>query len=127
VSMLMALIALIAFEWELNRGSSIEMARTTAVNTLVAGEVFYLFSVRHFTRSAFTLETLTGNRVALMVAGILVVLQVAFTYSPPLQEVFDTEPLGWASWAVILGLGLAKFFAIEVEKTIWRRRGVRHL
>jgi magnesium-transporting ATPase (P-type) len=127
VSMLMALIALVAFEWELNRGSSIEMARTTAVNTLVAGEVFYLFSVRHFTRSAFTLETLTGNRVALMVAGILVVLQLAFTYSPPLQEVFDTRPLGWASWAVILSLGLTKFLAIEVEKTIWRRRGVHHL
>jgi magnesium-transporting ATPase (P-type) len=127
VSMLMALIALVAFEWELNRGSSIEMARTTAVNTLVAGEVFYLFSVRHFTRSAFTLETITGNRVALMVAGILVALQLSFTYSPPLQEVFDTRPLGWASWGVILGLGLAKFLAIEVEKTVWRRRGVRHL
>jgi magnesium-transporting ATPase (P-type) len=127
VSMLMALIALIAFEWELNRGSSIEMARTTAVNTLVAGEVFYLFSVRHFTRSAFTLETLIGNRVALMVVGILVLLQLAFTYSPPLQEVFDTRPLGWASWGVILGLGLAKFLAIEAEKSLWRRRGVRHL
>jgi len=47
VSFLMALITLVAFEWELSRGSSIEGARTTAVNVLVVGEMLYLFNVRH--------------------------------------------------------------------------------
>ena len=127
VSALMTLITLTAFEWELSRGSSIEVARTTAVNTLVFGEIVYLFNVRHFTRSALNLETFTGNRVALAVTGVLVALQLAFTYAPPLQQVFATTTLGWASWAVVIGLGLAKFLAVEAEKGIWRRRGRQRL
>jgi magnesium-transporting ATPase (P-type) len=127
VSFLMALIALVAFEWELSRGSSIETARTAAVNALVVGEMFYLFHVRHFTKSALDVETFTGNRVALVVVGLLVALQLAFTYAPPVQRVFATEGLGWVSWAVIIGLGAAKFLAVEAEKAFWRHRGVRRL
>jgi magnesium-transporting ATPase (P-type) len=37
------------FEWELTRGSSLETARTAAVNMIVVCELFYLFNVRHFT------------------------------------------------------------------------------
>ena len=127
VSFLMALITLVAFEWELSRGSSIEVARTTAVNVLVVGELFYLFNVRHFTKSALNAEAFTGNRVAVAVTGVLVVLQLLFTYSTPLQQVFGAAGLGWTSWAVIIGLGIAKFLAVEAEKAYWRRRGVRRL
>jgi magnesium-transporting ATPase (P-type) len=127
VSLLMTLITLVAFEWEVTRGSSVEVARTTAVNVLVVGELLYLFNVRHFTRSALNVEAFTGNRVAVWVSGILIVLQLAFTYLPVMQQVFHTAPLGWASWAVILGLGVAKFLAVEVEKAFWRSRGVQQL
>lgn len=127
VSFLMALITLVAFEWELSRGSSVEVARTTAVNVLVVGELLYLFNVRHFTKSALNVEAFTGNRVAVAVTGVLIVLQLAFTYAPPLQQVFATEGLDWASWTVIIGLGVAKFLAVEVEKAFWRHRGVGRL
>ena len=127
VSLLMTLITLVAFEWELTRGSTVEVARTTAVNVLVVGELLYLFNVRHFTRSALNIEAFTGNLVAVWVSGILIVLQLAFTYLPVMQQVFHTAPLGWASWAVILGLGVAKFLAVEVEKAFWRSRGVQQL
>ncbi|MDP3894209.1 HAD-IC family P-type ATPase [Nocardioides sp.] len=127
VSVLMTLITLAAFEWELTRGSSIEVARTTAVNVLVVGEMFYLFNVRHFTRSALNTEAFTGNRVAMIVTGVLVLLQLALTYAPPLQRVFETAALGWTSWAVIIGLGVAKFLAVEAEKAFWRHRGIQRL
>ena len=45
----------------LGSGSSLERARTSAVNMLVVGELVYLFNVRHFTAHAWRLETLTGN------------------------------------------------------------------
>jgi magnesium-transporting ATPase (P-type) len=127
VSLLMTLITLVAFEWEIIRGSSVDVARTTAVNVLVVGELFYLFNVRHFTGSALTLETFTGNRVAVWVSTVLIALQLAFTYAPPMQQIFHTAALGWASWAVILGLGVAKFVAVEAEKAFWRYRGVQQL
>ena len=127
VSLLMTLITLVAFEWEITRGSSVEVARTTAVNVLVVGELLYLFNVRHFTRSALNLEAFTGNRVAVWVSAILIVLQLAFTYAPPMQQIFHTAALGWASWTVIVGLGVAKFLAVEAEKAFWRHRGVQQL
>jgi magnesium-transporting ATPase (P-type) len=127
VSVLMTLITLVAFEWEIIRGSSVDVARTTAVNVLVVGELLYLFNVRHFTGSALTVETFTGNRVAVWVSCVLIALQLAFTYAPPMQQVFHTAALGWASWAVILGLGVAKFLAVEAEKAFWRYRGVQQL
>ena len=127
VSLLMTLITLVAFEWEIIRGSSVDVARTTAVNVLVVGELLYLFNVRHFTGSALTVETFTGNRVAVWVSAILITLQLAFTYAPPMQQIFHTAALGWASWTVILGLGVAKFLAVEAEKAFWRHRGVQQL
>ena len=54
VSLLMIAVTFAVFEWELARGSSLETARTAAVNMLVVGELVYLFNVRHFTASAFT-------------------------------------------------------------------------
>ncbi|WP_051304529.1 cation-transporting P-type ATPase [Chitinilyticum litopenaei] len=120
VSLLMIVVSFGIFEWELARGSSLNTARTAAVNMLVIGELVYLFNVRHFTRSAFTAETLLGNPVALWVSGILVVFQLLFTYAPPLQALFLTEALDWASWGMILLLGLLKFLAVEVEKAVWR-------
>ena len=57
----MVIMTLTVFEWEIARGSSLELARTAAVNMLVTSHLFYLFQARHFTRSAFHLETITGN------------------------------------------------------------------
>ena len=127
VSVLMAAITLLAFEFEMARGSAEDVARTAAVNALVCGEIFYLFNARRFTASALTVDTLTGNRVVWIVIGVLVVLQLALTYLPFLQGIFGTAPLGLVTWAFILALGLAKFFAVELEKFLWRRAGVHRM
>lgn len=127
VSLLLILVSFIVFEWELARGSSIEMSRTAAVNMLVVGELFYLFHARHFTASAFDRETLSGNPVALLVSGILIVLQLLFTYAAPMQRLFQTMPLDLAAWGVILGLGILMFLTIELEKSVWRRFGVHRM
>jgi hypothetical protein len=39
----------------------------------------------------------------------------------------DTTALGADSWALIVGLSLAKFFAVELEKAVLRRLGVARL
>jgi magnesium-transporting ATPase (P-type) len=125
VSLLMLIITLTVFEWELRRGSSLEAARTAAVTVLVMAEIAYLFHARHFTRSALSVETFTGNRVALLVLAILAVLQLLFVYFAGMQAVFDTRALDGLSWVMILSMALALFLAIEVEKALWRRAGVR--
>lgn len=120
VSMLMITVTFTVYEWELARASSIETARTAAVNMLVVGELVYLFSVRHFTASAFSLETFTSNRTAIWVALTLLVFQLMFTYAPYMQLLFRPESLSASSWGVIAGLGAVKFIAVEIEKAVWR-------
>jgi magnesium-transporting ATPase (P-type) len=115
------------FQWELARGQSVEVARTAAVNMLVVGELVYLFNCRHFTATSLTAEGLYGNRVALWAAAGLIVLQLAFTYAPPLQQVFRTAPLDAVSWAWVIGLSSAKFLAVEAEKLVLRRMGILRL
>ena len=127
VSLLMIAVTFAVFEWELARGSRIEVARTAAVNMLVFGELVYLFNVRHFTAHAFTRDILTGNPVALLVSVLLVGFQLLFTYAPPMQQVFHTAPLDGASWLLILALGLGKFLAVEAEKAVLRCLRVRSM
>ena len=115
------------FHWELARGSSLELARTAAVNTIVMCELFYLFNVRHFTAHAFRLETLTGNRVALGVGALLIVLQLLFTYAPPMNALFRSAPLDLQSWSVIAVSGLLLFIAVEAEKALLRRLRIHRL
>ncbi len=127
VSGLMVAVTMAVFEWDLARGSPIEHARTAAVNMLVVGELVYLFNVRHFTASAFTRDILAGNPVALWMSVLLVGLQLAFTYAPPLQALFQTTALDATAWAVIGGLGVLKFMAVEAEKAVLRRLGVTRM
>jgi potassium/sodium efflux P-type ATPase len=121
VVVLMVAAAFAVFEWELARGSSLATARTAAVNMLVAGEVVYLFNVRHFVASAWRLEAMTGNRMALWVTGALVVLQLLFTYAAPLQSLFQSTALDLSSWLLIGGLAAGKFVAVEAEKALRRK------
>jgi magnesium-transporting ATPase (P-type) len=115
------------FEWEMARSGSLETARTAAVNMLVFGELVYLFNCRYFVASALGWTGLTGNRIALWVSLALVVLQLAFTYQPTMQRLFHTTALDAGAWTLILGLSLAKFFAVEAEKALLRRFGVVRL
>ncbi|MEK9952752.1 MAG: cation-transporting P-type ATPase [Curvibacter sp.] len=127
VSLLMIAVTFAIFEWSLARGSSIETARTAAVNMLVVGELVYLYNVRHFTAHALSWRIFRGNAVALGMSALLIVFQLLFTYAPPMQRLFQTTALDLATWLVILALGAAKFLAVEAEKALLRRLRVRSL
>jgi magnesium-transporting ATPase (P-type) len=127
VSLLMMGMAFLVFEWELARGQSLDAARTAAVNMLVVGELVYLFNSRHFVAHSMARDTLTANPIALWAAVALIVLQLALTYAPPLQFMFKTVALDTTSWALILGLGVVKFLAVEAEKAVLRRFGMQRL
>lgn len=102
-------------------GYSHETARTIAVNTLVVFEIFYLFSSRFYVTSVFSKKGFLGNRYALYATGILIVLQLLFVYAPFMQTLFETVPLGFSDWALIVAVGSSVLFLVELEKFILRR------
>ncbi|MBM4182459.1 MAG: cation transporting ATPase C-terminal domain-containing protein, partial [Betaproteobacteria bacterium] len=123
VSALLVAGSLGLFLWELERGMSLEVARTAAVNLLLMGEVFYLFNCRRLIAPVLDRSGFTGNRWVLVAIAILLGLQALFTYWPPMQGLFRTAALDAASWGHILIFGVLVFFAVELEKAVFRRRG----
>jgi len=112
------------FEWTLRQGGSVDMARTVAVNTLVAMEVFYLFSVRYLKSPSFTLRGVRGTPRVLMAVAAVFVLQLGFTYLPVMQRLFATTALPLATGLVICAVGVTVLVVLEVEKLLLRRLGV---
>jgi magnesium-transporting ATPase (P-type) len=107
------------FMFEYIRGLGMDMveARTVAVNTLVAGQLFYLLNCRQIKTPAFS-KGFFKNRTVFIAIGVLILLQVFFVYIPFMNEAFGTFPHGLALWLYPLIAGIAIFFIVEFEKYI---------
>ncbi len=123
VTVLLAAASFGMFLWELDRGMGLEFARTAAVNTLVMGQIFYLFNCRRLTGSVLSKEGFFGNRIALKAIAVLIALQLAMTHVPFKQALFGTDHLDAETWLRVVLAGLLVLLAVEAEKSIWRRRG----
>jgi magnesium-transporting ATPase (P-type) len=104
------------FFWALERGLSLELARTMVVNTIVVSEIFYLFSVRFVHGPSLTWTGVLGTRAVLIGVAIVVLAQLAFTYVPWLQAVFDTRPIATLDGLAIIAIGAVVFILVEAEK-----------
>lgn len=114
------------FLWDLERTASIEHARTVAVNTLVAFEIFYLFNARYIRAPVLNRAGLLGNRYVLWAVGLLVLFQLAFTYLSPLQILFGTAAIEATVWVRILLVAVSVLLLVELEKALlryWEERG----
>ena len=120
VGALLLILTLWAFFWMKSQGASDPLARTVAVNALVIGQVFYLLNSRFKIDSSLSPFAHLGNRYLPMGIGAVIVLQLLYTYAPPLQYVFETEALPLGVWPWLLLGGLIFFLVVEAEKAIIR-------
>jgi len=103
-------------------GADVATARTVAVNALVMGEIGYLFSTRFLLDASWNRAGLFGNRLATLAALAVFALQLAYTYAPPMQLLFDSRALPATAWLPIIGAGVMVFLAVEIEKALLRAR-----
>ena len=116
VSVLMMTGALGLFLWELDMGTSIETARTMAVNAVVAAEMFYLLNSRFIFAPVLNRAGLTGNRAVLLAIAACLPLQFAYTHLPAMQAVFGSTNLSPLEWLKVVAAGLLVFVVAELEK-----------
>jgi calcium-translocating P-type ATPase len=121
----LALLAytLCSFFWMKAQGASDPLARTVAVNAITIGQVFYLLNSRFLLDSSLSIRAHLGNRVLPLGIGAVVLLQLLFTYAPPLQRLFDNEAIPLRIWPWLLLGGLLFFLVVEVEKLCIRSIG----
>jgi cation-transporting ATPase F len=98
-------------------GDTLAEARTAVVNLIVMVETFYLFNCRSLGRPVFSIGFFS-NPLALAGAAAMIGAQLLFTYTPTMNHLFQTTPLGWQAWALIVLVALIAFTAVEVEKWI---------
>ena len=106
------------FAYATERGYSEELARTMALNTLVVMEIFHLFFIRNIYGTSLTWKAVRGTRVVWLTVVVVTVAQFAITYLPFLQAIFATRPIPVLDGFLIVGVGVALFAIIEVEKQL---------
>jgi magnesium-transporting ATPase (P-type) len=107
------------FQMKSNNASD-GLARSVAVNTLVIGQVFYLLNSRFKVGSSLSIKAHLDNKYLPLGIGVVIVLQLLFTYAPPLQTLFDTESIPLRIWPKLILGGFIFFLLVEVEKIIIR-------
>jgi len=106
------------YAYAIDRGYSVELARTLAVNTLVVMEIFHLFFIRNIYGTSFTWKAARGTKVVWMTVIVITLAQFTITYLPPLQAIFATEAVPFLDGLLVIGMGVALFTIIETEKQI---------
>lgn len=104
-------------------GLDLNLCRTSAINALIIGQIFYLINSRHLLESCLTFQALQGNKwIPISIVGVLF-LQGLFTYVPFMQSVFGTAfmPLHYWLWLLLGGMGF--FLVVELEKWVLRSVG----
>jgi magnesium-transporting ATPase (P-type) len=112
-----------AFFWMKSHGASDQLARTVAVNAITIGQVFYLLNSRYLLDASLSLKAHLGNRYLPLGIGAVVILQLLFTYLPPLQRLFDNEAIPLWVWPWLFAGGLVFFLVVEAEKLVIRSSG----
>lgn len=106
--------------WMVSNGQDTDHIRTMILHTLVTAQWAYLFNCR--LQDQFSLNgALLRNGALLTVTLALILLQCFVIYVPFMQSAFHTVALPFSSWMISLGIGLAVFFAVELEKLVIRR------
>jgi magnesium-transporting ATPase (P-type) len=121
VSFLLLAGAFGLFLRELAQGHSLAEARTVAVNVFVMVEAAYLFNCRSLTRG-FWKQGLFSNLWLWAGVGSMMLLQLAMTYLPVMNQLFGTAPIGVAEWLEITLVALFSSSVIALEKWLSNAR-----
>ena len=124
VSVLFVTASFGVFFWARSSGSSLEVARTMVVNTLVVMEIAYLFSVRYVHGTSLTWAGVAGTPAVLIGVTTVVVAQLAFTYCR-LSSICSVRGRFRSSKVrIVIAIGIVLLAIVEIEKQV-RRSVVR--
>jgi len=97
-----------------------EFAKTIAFATLSISELLRAYTSRSERYPIFKIGIFSNKWMNLAVAASLVMI-LAVIYTPFLNEIFNTLPMGWTEWQIILPLVLVPSIAAELTKWVATR------
>jgi magnesium-transporting ATPase (P-type) len=118
VSMLFLCAVFGIYTYAVEKGHSVELARTMAMNTLVVLEIFHLFFIRNVYGSSINKGAIKGTPVIWACVVVVTAAQFLITYIPFMQGVFSTRSVPFLDGLIIVMTGVVFFALIEIEKQI---------
>ena len=109
ISLFNAIVVFAAFAWARQATGNDALARTMAVDTLIAAETFYLLTISQFIPSLFAKLRSRSHRIASAPAyGVIaiVILQTLFSQWSVMNQLFDTVPVTVTQEAISLAVSL---------------------
>jgi Ca2+-transporting ATPase len=94
--------------------------QTMIFTTLTFGQMAAVLSLRSDSESFFRFG-IVRNPALIGAVIITLLLQLAVTYLPFLQELFETTPLTSVDLLICIGLGFVMLIGVELEKLIFHR------
>jgi len=98
-----------------------EFAESMAFITLSASELFRAYTSRSERYPLFKIGIFTNRNMNLAFLSSMILL-LAVVYVPFLNKIFNTVPMGWQQWEVMLPLLLIPSVVAEMVKYIVSRK-----
>lgn len=120
-SLLIGGATLVVYLVERERVTDLAAAQTSAVAMLALGQLGFLLNCRFLNSSSLTPRVLRGNRAVWISAGVLIALQLVFTYAPFMHTWFESAPIAASDWLFPAALAVVVFLLVEAVKAVLRR------
>jgi P-type Ca2+ transporter type 2C len=128
---LIALISIVSaagtlfFFWFWNtRFGDVDLARTMSFTFLAVSTLVYVFSIRNLSNPIWKTNPL-ANKYLLGAVAIGFGLQIMAVYTPFLQTIFKTVPIGLYEWSVIIFGCILLLIVIEIVKSFYYHKNNR--
>ncbi|MBC9932692.1 cation-translocating P-type ATPase [Chitinophaga qingshengii] len=118
VGTLMAGTTLLLQGWAIRNGLHWQ---TIVFNVLCLSQMGHVLAVRSEQQSVFQ-SGLFSNKLLVSSVLIILLLQITITFVPFFHRVFQTEALTPGEFLLVGAVASLVFFAVELEKAVWRKR-----
>ena len=117
VGVAMAVVAVVVFTWELDRGSSLAYAQVSTLTALVVFKALHVGTCRSETLGVLEKDPFS-NRVLFLGSATALAVHVGALYWSGTQAVLSFEPLTGTSWVVVFLLAPIAVVVTELHKKL---------
>ncbi|WP_373493718.1 HAD-IC family P-type ATPase, partial [Aquiflexum sp.] len=96
---------------------SVSYGQTVATSVFVFMEAAYLFNCRSMVRPLSEIGFFTNKWIFIGIAA-MIFFQLLYIYTPVMNTLFNSSPLQMDSWWRIIGVSVALFIIVTIEKRI---------
>lgn len=119
VSLMIAILGFAVDKLLINEGVSEAGVQTTLLNAIVFAQAFYMINCRELFKFSIN-KTILQNKVLWLSLLILIILQAAVIYLPPMHFILGTTAITIRQLMLTFAIGITVFIIVEIEKFITR-------